>query len=750
MPSKSDMSGTSDTSQSHHGEGGVSAGANGANEPRGVAQVPLLVGRWLMGATHRDGAINPATASATESTLGDYTTDGRTVYISFLAIIVGVLGAVITIVLLSLIGLITNLFYFHRLSFALSSPAQNTLGWWAALIPIIGGLIVGVMARFGSERIRGHGIPEAMETILVGGSRIEPRLVLLKPTSSAIAIGTGGPFGAEWPIILTGGALGSVIGQLFKLSAVERKTLLVAGAAAGMTGIFNAPIASVLLAVELLLFEFKPRSFVPVAVATVTATILRHIWLGSSPMFPIGPHPTLGADGIIAAAGVGILAGILAWLLTLGIYGAEDIYRKLPVHWMWWPAIGGIVVGVGGLIFPMALGVGYDNIRGELLGRLSISLLVGILVFKSILWIVALSSGTSGGILAPVMMIGGAMGGLLAGVLPTHSAPLWALIAMAATFAALTDAPLTGVIFAIETSGSMDSLLPLLAACATAYLVVVLILRRSILTEKVARRGFHVSREYTLDPLEVLAVREVMQTDVVTLSADLPLASLRQQPPAQQGRHQARLYPVTDAQGEMVGVISRADLARLTYASEDKNSDKDGKDGKDGAGTGQDTRRVRDVMRANVVVAYPDETLRSVAARMITMGVWRVPVVSRANPRQVVGILSQRELLRAREHMLAEERHRERLFRLRLLAPRGQRPAATAERVTVTGVTEPDIEDEELTKVGGQRILSTASTGTSGANGANSEGTQSTEGTAVIQERGSVSNSDLRLGPKDL
>ncbi|HLJ82386.1 MAG TPA: chloride channel protein, partial [Ktedonobacterales bacterium] len=610
---------------------------------RRLAQVPNHIYRWLMGTTRLESPINPATAGATHSRLGDYTTDGRTVYISVLAVIVGVLAAFVTVILVSLIGLITNVAYYHRWSFTLASPAHNLLGWWSALIPIAGGLIVGLMARFGSERIRGHGIPEALETIVVGGSQIEPRLVLLKPTSSAIAIGTGGPFGAEGPIILTGGALGSVLGQLFQLTAAERKTLLVAGAAAGMAGIFNAPIASVLLAVELMLFEFKPRSLVPVAVATVTSTIIRRSipLLGTSYMFPIGPHPTLGTAGVIAAVVVGIFAGILSWLLTLGIYGMEDLYRKLPVHWMWWPALAGIVVGIGGVIFPLALGVGYDSIRAELQGSLAFKILVGILIYKSLLWIVALSSGTSGGILAPVLLIGGAMGGIMAGVLPTHSVPLWSLIAMSATLGALTDAPLTGVIFAVETSGALDALLPLLAASVTAYLFVVLVLRRSILTEKVARRGFHLSREYAVDPLEVLSAREVMLTDVVTLSADLRVTSLRGHP-AGKAENRRRLYPVVDAEGQMIGVLTRADLVGLAQLP-------------DG-----DMRHMRDVMRTKVVVAYPDETLSAIAARMIGTGVWRVPVVSRANPGQVVGILSQRELLRAREHLMEEERHRER------------------------------------------------------------------------------------------
>ena len=681
------------------------------------------VANWLAGGLRMEGTIIPSRASATESSLADFTANGRMVVMSGLAIIVGVLGALVTVILLALIGFITNLAYFHRYSLTLVSPSGNSLGWWAALIPIVGGIIVGLMARYGNERIRGHGIPEAMEVILVGGSKIEPSLVALKPTSSAIAIGTGGPFGAEGPIILTGGALGSVIGQLFKLSAAERKTLLVAGAAAGMAGIFNAPIASVLLAVELLLFEWKPRSLVPVGLAAVTATILRRLWLGNHYMFPFPQQHLESSPAIvIAAAFVGILAGMLAWVLTLSIYGAEDLYRKLPVHWMWWPAIGGLVVGVGGVFFPLALGVGYSTISAELAGSLALGSLVGILIFKSVLWVASLSSGTSGGILAPVLLIGGAMGGILGGVLPAHSAGLWALIAMSATLAGLMDAPLMGVVFAIETSGALNMALPLLVACITAYAVVVLVLRRSILTEKVARRGFHISREYAVDPLEVLAAREVMEPEVVTLSAELPLAAIRKQV-AQSGGRQRRLYPVVDKQGQLLGVVTHSDLAHLGTISPN------------------DGRRVRDIMRPEVVVAYPDETLRNIAARMITTGKWRVPVVARENPRQVVGMLSQRELLRARERLLEEERHRERIFRLRTVAPR--REAEAAERQAQAQPVQAQTRVQTS-----HRLPPPPPAATNGAKAGVAQDTS--HGTAVVERTGPVPAEDEVSEPSDM
>ncbi|HEX9057394.1 MAG TPA: chloride channel protein [Ktedonobacterales bacterium] len=671
---------------------------------------------WLLGSGHPE----PTGASAWESSLptrvklGDFTADGRMVLISLLAIGIGVLGAFVAVALMGLIGLITNLAYYHRWSFKLVSPTSNTLGWWSVIIPVVGGLVIGFMARFGSERIRGHGIPEAMETILVGGSRIEPRLLLLKPLSSAISIGTGGPFGAEGPIILTGGALGSVISQFFKLSAAERKTLLVAGAAAGMAATFNAPVSSVLLAVELLVFELKPRSLVPIALASATATILRRHLIGASAMFPLGPHPTLDIDGLLASAGVGLAAGILSWLLTIGVYGAEDLFRKLPIHWMWWPALGGIAVGVGGVFFPRALGVGYDTIGDELAGRLTISVLVGIIVMKAVIWCLALGSGTSGGILAPLLLIGGALGGIEAGVLPGGSPGLWALIGMAAALSGVTRSPLTGVIFALELTYAVNVMLPLLVACVVAHMVTVLVLKRSILTEKVARRGFHVTREYAVDPLEVLAVREVMRSDLVTLAEDLPLTALRQQL-SETASHGQRLYPVVTAEGSLAGVLTRTDIARLGHTS----------------ATG--TPAVRDIMRSNAVVAYPDETLRVVAARMITDAVWRMPVVSRDNPRQIVGLISQRDLLRARQRLLEEERHRERVFRLRILAPRDERMAGRAAPArTVAPIPEPvaapRAEQREVVEADAVRPEH-------GKNGAQ-------PGSTVLEQRGFIANGD--------
>jgi len=435
-----------------------------------------------------------------EQPLGDFTATRRIVMLSAIAVVLGGVSAFLALILLRMIAFFTNLFFFGRLSTSAVSPADNNLGVFVILIPVIGALIIGMMARFGSERIRGHGIPEAIEAILIGGSRIQPRVAVLKPLSSAISIGSGGPFGAEGPIIMTGGAFGSLVAQFFNLTSAERKTLLVAGAAAGMSATFASPVAAVLLAVELLLFEWKPRSLVPVALASATAVILRRYLLGMGPLFPTPIHEAyIGPWGLILCVVAGLLAGGLSALLTAMVYAAEDAFHRLPIHWMWWPAIGGLVVGIGGLIFPEALGVGYDVIETLISGKATNSLILGVLLVKSTIWAVSLGSGTSGGVLAPLLMMGGALGGLEALVFPNHGPGFWPIIGMAAILGGTMRAPLTGIVFTLELTHDVNLLLPLLCATAVAHGFTVLFMRRSILTEKIDRRGFHVSREYATD-----------------------------------------------------------------------------------------------------------------------------------------------------------------------------------------------------------------------------------------------------------
>jgi H+/Cl- antiporter ClcA len=500
--------------------------------------------------------------------LADFTATPRLLMIAAFAVGIGVVSAYVALALLTLIGFFTNVFFFGRLSTALVTPAGHTLGPWVILVPVAGALAIGVTARYGSERIRGHGIPEAIEAILINGSRIEPKLALLKPLSSAISIGSGGPFGAEGPIIMTGGAVGSLIAQFFHLTSAERKTLLVAGAAAGTSATFAAPLAAVLLAVELLLFEWKPRSLVPVALASATAAAMRRYIIGLGPLFPVPAHPVfIGPQGLLGCVIAGLLAGALSGLLTQAVYTSEDAFARLPIHWMWWPALGGLVIGTGGWMFPQALGVGYDVIGDLLRGDVGRHVILGVLIVKSVIWSVSLGSGTSGGVLAPLLMMGGALGGVEAWFLPAEGLGFWPLISMGAILGGTMRSPLTGVVFALELTHDINMVLPLLVAVTIAHGFTVLVMRRSILTEKIVRRGYHLSREYAVDPLEILFVREVMRTSVAALPADAPYDTLRHSLHGDSSRGRQRLYPVIGEDQQLVGVVTRGDLQSVTQTA---------------------------------------------------------------------------------------------------------------------------------------------------------------------------------------
>jgi chloride channel protein, CIC family len=457
--------------------------------------------------------MSDTTNGAAEASLGDFTATGRMIPVALIAIGIGIVSGFVALALLKLIGLFTNLFFYQRLGTEMVSPAAHSLGGWAVLVPVAGALIIGVMARYGSERIRGHGIPEALESILIRGSRVEPRLAILKPLSAAISIGSGGPFGAEGPIIMTGGAFGSLIAQGFHLTSAERKTLLVAGAVSGMTATFASPIAAMFLAVELLLFEWKPRSFVPVALSCAAAMGCRQYLMEPGPLFTVPHHAAVfGVSVLLSCVVCGLAAGVLSAIMTGSVYLFEDLFQKhlRRIHWMWWPAIAGVVIGVGGIICPEALGVGYDSIGALLGGRMLLGATLLLIAVKLAIWSFSLGSGTSGGVLAPLLMLGAALGMLEAEVLPAVGPGFWPLVSMGAILGGTMRSPFTGMIFAVEITHDWDALLPLAIAVSVAHAFTVLALRRSILTEKVARRGFHITREYAIDPLEVLFVSEVM------------------------------------------------------------------------------------------------------------------------------------------------------------------------------------------------------------------------------------------------
>ncbi len=581
--------------------------------------------------------------------LADFSADRRILMLAGMAVAIGLGGTVAAWALVKLIALVTNLVWFGRLDTAPTSLAGAARSPWMVAAPVLGGLVIGLMARFGSEKIRGHGIPEAIEAILIGGSRMSAKVAVLKPLSSAISIGTGGPFGAEGPIIMTGGAIGSLFAQLFHLSAAERKALLVAGAASGMTAIFGTPVAAVLLAVELLLFEWRPRSFVPVAAAALTATALRPALFGAGPLFPLAADPALPAWGLAACAGVGLLAGLQSGLLTTLLYRAEDAFERLPLHWMWWPALGGIAVGLCGLVEPRALGIGYDVIGDLLAGHLAIRAVATILVVKAAIWLIALASGTSGGVLAPLLILGGAMGWVvgsgfdwISGSALLGDPGVWALLGMAAMLGGTMRAPLTGALFAVELTGDVHMLAPLLAASASAYAVTVLLLKRSILTEKIARRGQHVTRDYGIDPYEFTRVSAVMAREVESLGGDLPVSEALEALAA--GRH--AVYPVVDGAGRPVGLASRAEALRWQ------------------AEGGHEGERLADLVSdAALAVVHPDDLASRAVDVMLATDRGRLPVTE-AETGRLVGLVTRKDLLQVRAAVARAEGERRAYFRL--------------------------------------------------------------------------------------
>jgi chloride channel protein, CIC family len=579
--------------------------------------------------------------------LGDFTTGPRVLLISAIAVLVGTAGMISGVILLELIRLFTNLSYFGLFSTTVRPFVDSPLGILRVLVPIGGSLIVGLMARYGTEQIRGHGIPEAIEAILLGRSRLNLKVTILKPLSSAIAIGTGGPFGAEGPIIMTGGALGSLIAQMLPVSDTERKTLLVAGAAAGMTTVFGTPIAAVLLAVELLLFEWSPRSFIPVATACIIAEVER-TWVGlPSPLFPFDGSMAISFLGLGSWIFVGLLSGLLSGVLTWLVYACEDGFLKLPIHWMWWPLLGGLVVGIGGLIEPNALGVGYSNIAQMVAGHVLPAAAILLLVVKAIIWAVALGSGTSGGVLAPLLIMGGGLGAALAPFLPHASPGFWALLAMCATMGGTMRSPLTATFFAVEVTGNTHVLLPLIAACVTAHTVTVLIMRRSILTEKISRRGHHLTREYRIDPFALMQARDIMASQVESLPGTTTLREAIRLFTRPETKHPS--FPVLDPQGRVLGIIDPPTLIawrRLGRRREDTLAE---------LLAAQDKR---------IALAYPDEYLEELIERMARANVAHTAVVSPTDQR-LVGYVSWRDLLRARSRTKAEETQRVVFYRMR-------------------------------------------------------------------------------------
>ncbi|MCC6181683.1 MAG: chloride channel protein [Bacteroidia bacterium] len=565
----------------------------------------------------------------------------RLLIISGIALIIAVVVSLIARFLVYLIDLITNISFYGTFSFNHSNPIDNQLGIYVIFIPALGGIIIGFMAMYGSKAIRGHGIPEAMEQILTNHSKIKPSITYLKPLSAAISIGTGGPFGAEGPIIATGGALGSTIGQYLKISHQERKILLAAGATAGMSAIFNSPIAAIFLAIELLLFEFSPRSIIPIAIACMTGASSHFILFGHEPVFftnQIIESPN--AYTLPTYVLLGVIFGFVSVFVSKAVYFIEDKFEKLPIHWMWWPAIGGLFVGLIGYYSPRTLGVGYENIIDVLSGTLSVQILLSLCILKFISWAIALGSGTSGGTLAPLLTIGGAIGALL-GLATKHYFPsidisisLTALVGMAAVFAGSSRALLTSIIFAMETTGQQNVLVPLLISCVIAYLISYLLMKNTIMTEKIARRGINTPHSYKADVLEKITVERVLNDSGIVISEENTIKETRNFL-SKEGNYQSNYFIISSNQGDYKGIISSSNLFSEHH---------------------EDSKNLGALIRRNSAYVYQNSSLRSTVETMVKENIDVLPVISDMN-KQIIGVISYKDILSA--YKIDVEEHEE-------------------------------------------------------------------------------------------
>lgn len=554
----------------------------------------------------------------------------RLLTIALLAVTIAIAISFIAKFLMDLVYFITRLSFYGELGISHVTPVDNHLGWWVILIPAAGGLIVGLMALYGSKAIRGHGIPEAMEQILTNQSKIKPTITYLKPISSAIAIGSGGPFGAEGPIIATGGALGSTLGQLLNITHNERKVLLASGATAGMAAIFGSPIAAIFLAIELLLFEFSPRAIIPVALACITGAAGHHFLFGAGPVFPVGhliENPSNTA--LLIYSIIGILSGVLSVFVTKIVYWIEDTFEKLPIHWMWWPAIGGLIVGIVGYFSPRTLGVGYENITDILSGNLPIQLVLSLCILKFVSWAIALGSGTSGGTLAPLMTIGGAAGALMASVILFYfpesgiTLSLAALVGMSALFAGASRALLTSIIFALEVTGQSNALLPLLAACTASYFVSFFMMENTIMTEKITRRGVKTPDSYEPDILESISVEQVLNKEGIVLSDDNSIEEVRQWL-ENEPDYNSNYFIVVNKDSVFKGIISSSNLLSSHHHPE---------------------KLIGELIKRNNISIRNENSLRTAVEVMARENIDMLPVVSGEN--KLMGILSYKDIIAA-------------------------------------------------------------------------------------------------------
>jgi CIC family chloride channel protein len=576
--------------------------------------------------------------------------DSRVLYLCWLAFLIAAVMGFVAKGLVLLINCFSNLFFYGTISLSGVSPAGNHLGVWVIVIPAIGGILVGLMAKYGSLAIRGHGIPEAMEQVLENESKIPPRVTFLKPVSAAIAIGSGGPFGAEGPIIATGGALGSLLGQILKTTPTERKILLAAGATAGMAAIFGSPISAVLLAIELLLFEFSARSIIPITIACVTGASIHLALEGPSPVFdfPLLPHPV--SSSIVLYMLIGAFVGFLGVAASKIVYWVEDLFEKLPVHWMWWPALGGLAVGVIGYFVPTTLGVGYDNIKHVLAQQIPLKALFLLCTLKFLSWAIALGSGTSGGTLAPLLTIGSAAGALFCIFLNTLFPSLGldpgmaALIGMAAMFTGASRALLTSIVFAFETTLQPAIILPLLGACSAAYAVSYLFMKNTIMTEKIARRGVVVPDSYSAGHFDRLTAGDALQEHFYTAVENDTIQQVKKALLESKEDYLPEIILVMNAQDRLVGYIRTPEIIKSDLALAEP---------------------IANILNPMPEVLFKESKLDEAISLMADLQLKLIPVLSREEDGKILGIVTPQSILKAYEDQRQKHSIQNRTIHLR-------------------------------------------------------------------------------------
>jgi H+/Cl- antiporter ClcA len=585
-----------------------------------------------------EGSANPEPLSNKKGQFG-VALEPQVIKICGYALLIGLVGGLVAQGLLELIYFFTNLFFYGRFSFAVTSPAHNHLGLWVILIPPAGGLLVGLLIYFFEPTLKGHGIPEAMEAVLFGHSRMRLRVAILKPLATAFAIGTGGPFGAEGPIIQTGGAIGSLFGQAIGLTPYHRRVLLASGAAAGMAATFTAPLAGILVAIELLLFELRARSFIPVALAASVATGVRIHFAGWAPLFPMPAFKITGMRELWLFALMGILMGIVGIVMIRVLSWLEDSFDELPIKYavIWSPAIGAIILGIIGYFYPQVFGTSYDTIRDMLNDRLTAGSLVGVAVAKFWALVISLGSGTTGGVFAPSLVVGGGLGAVF-GMGFKHILPnvvsdpgFYSLVAMAAVFGGIARAPFTSIVFLFELSHNPNSLLPLIICVMISDGFVRLFSRDSIMTVKLVKRGLIVLQDYSVPVLMRARIDQVMRKEFNVLQADEELrAVLEKFLPGDLG-----LIPVVNASGILIGIVEAHDLLRIEPPDHHF--------------------KMRELVRQDYVLAYPGESVDQVHRDMMLKNVENVVVVESSRVLKPVGIARANDILQLRRWLLEEE-----------------------------------------------------------------------------------------------